>query len=164
MKRDPASWVFGTLAVASLAIAAFTSPQEARPAPVTDRQGSAGGGSPGRRGQPGEAGAGRDAATPAEMPARGWWAIAKRAAANVSRHRLLTEAAGITFYALLAFFPALAALVSLYGLFADPAAISDGIAGVSGMVPGGGMEIITNQLRALAANGASWASDLCLAS
>ena len=34
----------------------------------------------------------------------------------------MTEAAGITFYALFALFPGIAALVSLYGLYANPAA------------------------------------------
>ena len=37
--------------------------------------------------------------------------------------RILANAAAVTFYALLALFPAIAALVSIYGLFADPASI-----------------------------------------
>jgi membrane protein len=65
----------------------------------------------------------------------------------------MTEAAAITFYSLLALFPALTALVSIYGLFADPASISDHVAAASGVVPGGGMQIITDQVHSLAANG-----------
>jgi membrane protein len=71
----------------------------------------------------------------------------------VSEDRLLTEAAGITFYALLALFPALSALVSLYGLFADPADIAEHLALLSGVVPGGGMEIIEEQLQRVSAKG-----------
>ena len=148
MKRDPASWLFTAIAAGSLAVSVFTTGQQPRAAMGRNmaRQ-------PGSPSQPKDDGAGHDASTPGEIPARGWWAIAKRVAANVSGHRLLTEAAAITFYALLALFPALAALVSLYGLFADPATISDQMTALAGVVPDGGMEIITGQVRALTADG-----------
>ena len=147
MKRDPASMLFTALAVASLSVAAFSgraeTPQAAgRPSGATQPPGSAGQTPPGH-----------DAAKPSDIPARGWWAIAKRVAAKVSSDRLLTEAAAITFYALLALFPALAAMVSLYGLIADPATITDQLDALSGVVPGGGMQIISDQVRSLAANG-----------
>ncbi len=87
-------------------------------------------------------------------------AIVKRVAGKISEDRLLAEAAGVTFYALLAVFPALAALVSLYGLFADPTTIADQIKGMSGVLPGGGMSIITQQVHSLASkqHTARWAS------
>ena len=81
---------------------------------------------------------GAGAETPAKIPPRGWWQVLKRVAADFSSHRILAEAAGVTFYALLGLFPALAALVSLYGLFADPAAIEQQVAALNGVVPGGG--------------------------
>ena len=95
---------------------------------------------------------GRDAKSPSESPARGWWNIAKRVARQFGDHRIMTEAAGITFYALLALFPALAALISLYGLFADPNTISEHLSAMSGVIPGGGMDLITEQVRSLASN------------
>jgi len=98
-------------------------------------------------------GRGRGAASPTEIPARGWWDIAKRTASEVSNDRVLTEAAGITFYALLALFPALGALISVYGLFADPATINDHLATLSGVIPGGGMDIITDQVKRITAKG-----------
>jgi membrane protein len=146
MKRDPASVLVTVLAVAILSIAAIAVRPEPRVAP-----GGNGGGEAGAAKRP--SGSGHNAETPTAIPARGWWAIAKRVAGNVSEDRLMTEAAGITFYALLALFPALAALVSIYGLFADPAAISDHLDAVSGVVPGGGMQIITDQVHSLTANG-----------
>ncbi len=94
---------------------------------------------------------GRDATTPSEIPARGWWQIGKRVFANVSEHRLMSEAAGVTFFGLLALFPALAALVSLYGLVADPATVSDQLKAMQGLVPGGGMDIIGDQLKRVTA-------------
>ena len=65
----------------------------------------------------------------------------------------MAEAAGITFYTLLALFPALAALVSIYGLFADPGTISDQLGALSQVVPGGGMQIISDQVHSLTSNG-----------
>ncbi len=96
---------------------------------------------------------GRHADTPARIPARGWWDILKRTAAEVSNDRVLTEAAGITFYALLALFPATAAMVSIYGLFAEPATIAEHLDVLGGVVPGGGMQIIEEQVKRIASKG-----------
>ncbi|WP_232480181.1 YihY/virulence factor BrkB family protein [Roseomonas sp. KE2513] len=98
-------------------------------------------------------GHGRDAGTPSEIPARGWWDILKRTATQASNDRLLTEAAGVTFYAILALFPAVSALVSLYGLFADPATINDHLSALAGFVPEGGMSVITDQVKRVASQG-----------
>ncbi len=103
--------------------------------------------------QPAPASAGENAEAPAAIPPRGWWQVLKRVAADFSSHRILAEAAGVTFYALLGLFPALAALVSLYGLFADPASIEQQVAALNGVVPGGGMQIVGGQLHSLAAQG-----------
>ena len=97
--------------------------------------------------------AGRDAATPLEIPARGWWSVIKRVFTGFNDDRLMTEAAGVTFYTLLAIFPAIATLVSLYGLFADPVAVNDQLASIQGIIPGGGLEIISAQVKALTSNG-----------
>ncbi|HLI21343.1 MAG TPA: hypothetical protein VKV32_09525 [Stellaceae bacterium] len=64
------------------------------------------------------------AAKAASVERQGWTDVARRVLADFSRHRIMTEAAAVTFYAILAIFPALAALVSLYGLFADPSTVS----------------------------------------
>jgi membrane protein len=96
---------------------------------------------------------GRTADTPSEIPARGWWDILKRTFSQVSDDRLLTEAAGITFYSLLALFPAIAAMVSIYGLFAEPATIGDHLDVLGTVVPGGGMEIIDEQVKRITSKG-----------
>ena len=92
---------------------------------------------------------GRDAATPAQIPARGWWAVAKRTAAKFGENELMSEAASVTFYALLSLVPAITALVSLYGLVADPSAIGKQLDALSGVIPSGGMEIIGEQVKRL---------------
>ncbi|MGK7871414.1 YihY/virulence factor BrkB family protein [Falsiroseomonas sp. E2-1-a20] len=76
--------------------------------------------------------------------------MAKRTLSQASEDRLLTEAAGITFYTLLALFPAIAALVSLYALVADPTTIQGHLEALGGVVPGGGMDIINEQVSRVA--------------
>jgi membrane protein len=92
---------------------------------------------------------GRDATWPVQIPPRGWWQITKRVVQQVSDHRVMTEAAGVTFYSLLAIFPALGALISLYGLVADPATVSVQLNAISEFLPAGGMDILQDQLKRL---------------
>src|SRR5437763_10930408 len=49
---------------------------------------------------------------PSEISARGWKDILIRVYRNISEHRVVALAAGVTFYSLLAIFPAIAALVA----------------------------------------------------
>ena len=60
-----------------------------------------------------EAGRGRHADTPSAIPVQGWKDIAFRVYENISKHRIMALAAGITYYTILAIFPALAALVAI---------------------------------------------------
>jgi membrane protein len=57
------------------------------------------------------------------MPVRGWKDILLRVCANISKHRVLALAAAMIYYSILAIFPAIAALVAMYGLFSDPTVI-----------------------------------------
>ncbi len=95
------------------------------------------------------------AEAPSELPRRGWMDVLKRTYAEITNDHVMLVAAGVTFYALLALFPALAALVSIYGLFADPATIEGHITALEGVLPGGAMEIISGQLESLAAQGSA---------
>ena len=72
---------------------------------------------------------------------------------GISDHRVISIAGGVTFFALLAIFPTLAALVSIYGLFTDPASISAHLDKVSGILPGGALEIIGDQMKRVAEQG-----------
>ena len=100
-------------------------------------------------GAAGDDGRGSNATKPSSIPAQGWWDILKRVAKQVSADRVMTEAAAVTFFALLSVFPALAALVSLYGLVADPAAIEGQIKALAGVMPEGGLGILSDQLHKL---------------
>jgi len=100
-----------------------------------------------------EQGRGREAATPTDIPARGWKDILWRIYEEITKDRILVVAAGVTFYALLALFPAIAALVSIYGLFADPATIQDHLNSLSGVLPSGALEIIGEQVKRISSQG-----------
>jgi membrane protein len=92
---------------------------------------------------------GRYAANPAAIPLLGWKDILTRTYTEISDGRLLAVAAGVTFYALLAVFPTISAFVSLYGLVADRATLAEHISLLSGIVPAGGVDIISEQLTRL---------------
>ena len=93
---------------------------------------------------------GRDADTPSQIPPLGWRDIGWRLWEEFNKDRVLLIAAGATFYLLLALFPALAAFVSLYGFVADPATVADHVAYLGSMLPTGGLDLIRQQLQALA--------------
>jgi membrane protein len=57
--------------------------------------------------------------------------------------------AGVTFFVLLAIFPGLAGLISLYGLFADAGAVGQHLDSLAGILPEGGMQILREQLQQL---------------
>ncbi|RZI55389.1 MAG: YihY/virulence factor BrkB family protein, partial [Pseudomonas sp.] len=82
-----------------------------------------------------------------------WKSIILAVYHSLDDDRVLAVAAGVTFYALLAIFPAIGALVSLYGLFADPLAIRDTMSAMSTMLPGGALDIVGEQIQRVSAAG-----------
>jgi membrane protein len=98
-------------------------------------------------------GRGRSASTPSDIPVRGWKDILLRVYDNIAEHRVVAIAAGVTFYTILAIFPAIAALVALYGLFADPTAIANHLNALSSVVPGGALDVIGEQLGRVSSQG-----------
>lgn len=103
------------------------------------------------RGRSAGAERGREARTPREIPARGWWDILKRVKAEVARDNLSLIAAGVAFYALLAIPPALAAGIALWGLVADPQSIQAQITQLSNALPAEAARTFNDQLRSVAA-------------
>jgi membrane protein len=87
------------------------------------------------------------AAEPRVRRRRGWKDILLGVYDNINRHRVVAMAASATFYSILALFPAIAALVSLYGLFADPATIASHLDALAGVLPGGAVQVIGDELR-----------------
>lgn len=56
-------------------------------------------------------------------------------------------------YSILAIFPAIAALVAIYGLFSDPGSIAKHLDDVSGFIPGGAVDVAREQLTRVATKG-----------
>jgi membrane protein len=91
-------------------------------------------------------GGGADAEAPSAIPAAGWVDIAVRTLRSVIRHHVGTLAAGITFYAMLAFIPALTAAAALYGLFADAPSGLRQASALDGIVPSDALRLIAGEL------------------
>lgn len=70
---------------------------------------------------------------------------------RISDDRIVAISAGVTFFLLLAIFPATAAVVSMYGLFADAAKINGDLSSLSNVLPGGALQILGEQIKRIAA-------------
>jgi len=94
---------------------------------------------------------GDKAERPTEIPARGWKQIVKRGWKEAKADQVPLLAAGMAFFAFLAIFPALIAIVSIYGLFADPATITSQLNSLTEALPAEARQVIIDQVTALAA-------------
>lgn len=93
---------------------------------------------------------GRNAVRPSDIPTKGWKDIALRVWKSLGEDKLLLIAAGVTFYLLLALFPALASFIALYGLVAEPATVAEHVTLLQGVMPGPATELISGQMTRLA--------------
>lgn len=82
-----------------------------------------------------------------------WIDVLKQLYVRFSKDRVMAVAAGVTFYALLSIFPAIAAFVSLYGLIGDPGKIQGYLDTMKDVLPGGAIEIISDQVKRIASKG-----------
>jgi membrane protein len=96
------------------------------------------------------AGRGRAAGRPSDIPKAGWRDILLRVWREQSEDNISMIAAGVAFYMLLALFPTLAAMVSIYGLVADPAEIERQFGMVSSVLPQEATDILLGQMRQVA--------------
>ena len=96
---------------------------------------------------------GRHAQAPTEIPAKGWKDILWRTYDQIGEDRLLAVAAGVVFYGLLALFPAITAVVSLYALIADASTVSAHIAFLGDFLPQGTFKIIEEQVARVISKG-----------
>jgi membrane protein len=92
---------------------------------------------------------GRGAEASTDIPQKGWRDVLLRVFHGVSEDRITTISGGVTFFVLLALFPGLAGLISLYGLFADSSTIGQHLSSLEGILPEGGMQILRDQFQQL---------------
>jgi membrane protein len=77
--------------------------------------------------------------------------ILKRTLTAFWADRIPSVAAGVTFFFLLAIFPAIFSIVSLYGLFADRSSITHLVSAITPYLPGGAIDVLRTDLIRLAA-------------
>ncbi len=153
--RDWRTWLrsrpYGLLPWIALTAAVALWPRQARPSEATPPPGLS---DPRCMAPEGfdadEPGRGRLAAGPWDIPARGWRDILWRVVLEIGADRLPSVAGGVTFFALLAIFPAIGAFVSLYGLFADIATVQTQLQQMSGVFPASVVQIVGDQMLRLA--------------
>jgi len=92
---------------------------------------------------------GHEAKAPWQIPVRGWADILGRAWKDTGERNLSLVAGGVTYYLLLALFPAVAALASVYGLLANPADAANSVQSLSGMLPPSTVALIDGGLQQL---------------
>jgi membrane protein len=92
---------------------------------------------------------GRGAEAPGEVPLRGWKDVVVRVFRQMKEDDVPLLAAGVAFFALLALVPSLVAMVSVYGLVADPADIERNIEDVLRAAPSEVRELMSSQLSAI---------------
>ena len=100
------------------------------------------------------AGRGRDAQRPRDIPRPGWRDIFWRVYQSMTDDHVSIVAAGCAFFGMLAIFPAIASLVSIAGLVLDPAAVESQISAVAAALPQDAASILTDQAKKVAAGGA----------
>ena len=79
-------------------------------------------------------------------------ALAKSVKTRMDDHNLTLVAAGVAFYAFLALIPALVAVVSLYGLVANPADVTRQVNDLAGALPNEARAFMTSQLHSIIAS------------
>ena len=97
-----------------------------------------------------EPGRGRSARTPSDIPKAGWRDILLRLWRKIGDDNISLVSAGVALNTLLAVFPAMAVLASIYGMFASPAEVAKEIQPFFGILPHDAAGIIQTQLQALA--------------
>jgi membrane protein len=91
---------------------------------------------------------------PLKLRARSWWQVLKRTAKEFQDDQLTDLAAGLTYYAVLAIFPALIALVSILGLIGT-SATDPLIENVEALAPGPAQEILVGAIEQISSSRAA---------
>lgn len=92
---------------------------------------------------------GREAGRPGEIPARGWKDVVVRLKAQLKEDDVPLLAAGVAFFALLALVPTLVAVVSLYGLVADPSDVQRTVDDTLQAAPAEVRDLVSSQLESV---------------
>jgi membrane protein len=92
---------------------------------------------------------GRNAESPLEIPRRGWWDVIRRVLKESNEDKINFQAAGVSFYFLLALIPALSAVAGIYGLVADPFDVVEQLTQLRGLIPWEAYDLLERELTGL---------------
>jgi membrane protein len=89
---------------------------------------------------------------PTELPARGWFTALKRVGPRLKELNIPLLASGVAFWAMLSIFPAMLALIAIYGLVADPGQVAQQVGNALGSVSADARKQIVDQLTEIASS------------
>ncbi|MBA2549547.1 MAG: YihY/virulence factor BrkB family protein [Nocardioidaceae bacterium] len=98
---------------------------------------------------------GAQADKPSQIPAKGWFQVARRAFAEMGRDHVTLIAGGVAYRWFLALFPGLIAAVMIYGLVTDPAQVQRQIASLAEGLPQSAQSLLTDQMTSIAQGSSS---------
>jgi membrane protein len=97
-------------------------------------------------------GRGRDAQKPTDVPPAGWLDVLSRTKQQVGEDNLTIVSAGVGFYGFVAVVPALAAMVAIYGLVADPSQVTDQLSMLDTVLPDEVVPLLREQMIRITGN------------
>jgi len=97
--------------------------------------------------KPGTTSATASGTAPERWP--GWGRVLINVYNETNRDNISVMAAGVAFWTFLSIFPGMSALISIYGLIADPAIIATQVANLAGILPESSLELLYDQLHRL---------------
>ncbi|WP_424930370.1 YihY/virulence factor BrkB family protein [Amaricoccus tamworthensis] len=95
------------------------------------------------------------ASRPSSLSISGWKDVAVRVLQGIGNDHLSIISAGVAFFGFLAIFPAIAALIAIYGLIADPSHVVSSLEAVQPLLPPDVYQMISDQVDALVSAGRS---------
>lgn len=93
---------------------------------------------------------GHYAEKPRQIPKKGWKEILLRVKDDIGNDNLSIISAGIAFFLFLALFPAIGALLSIYGLVMDPQHVQEQVSQLTGILPEQGQQFLSGMLENVA--------------
>jgi membrane protein len=93
---------------------------------------------------------GRDARRPSDIPKRGWKDVLFRVKEEIKQDHVAIISAGVAFFGVLAIFPALLAIISIYGLLTSPEEAVRQIQEALGFLPDDATSLINKQVTKIA--------------
>ena len=94
----------------------------------------------------------RRATSPLSVTRHGWWRILRRVYGSIQQHHIGMMASSIAFYGLLSLFPAIAALIAIWGMYADPVQVQQQLVNLDQFIPNEAASIIEQQAEVVSAS------------